>query len=97
MLSDQPTFTNSRNNWAHAAGLPDWSRCKLRQNLEHQLPVYEGANQTKKSNAVVMCFTDDETDRTEKIMKELGLADSKTVVLIDASRTNKPSGSVARG
>jgi DNA-binding Lrp family transcriptional regulator len=72
------------------------SNSKLRQNLEHQLPVYEEANQTKKSIAVVMCFTDDETSRTEQVVKELGLADSKNVVLIDASRTNKPSGSVAR-
>ncbi|WP_395026154.1 hypothetical protein [Comamonas odontotermitis] len=69
------------------------SNSKLRQNLENQVAVYEAANQTKQSIKVIMCFSDLELAKTLRILNELKLTDSKSVVIIDAGRENKPSAS----
>lgn len=69
------------------------SNSKLRQNLENQVAVYEAANQTKQSIKVIMCFSDVELTKTVRILNELELSGSKSVVIIDASRDNKPSAS----
>jgi hypothetical protein len=71
------------------------SNSKLKQNLENQVAVYEAANQTKQSIKVIMCFSDAEIEKTLKVLNELKLSDSRTIVLIDASRDNKPSASNA--
>ena len=72
------------------------SNSKLKQNLENQVAVYEAANQTKQSIKVIMCFSEIELVKTTRIMNELKLNDSKTVIVIDASRENKPSASNAK-
>ncbi len=69
------------------------SNSKLRQNLKHQVDVYEAANNTAKSIKVIMHFSDTEQNRTLEIMKDLGLSGRPDVVLIDASASNKPSAS----
>lgn len=66
---------------------------KLKQNLENQVAVYEAANQTKQSIKVIMCFSEIELVKTAKVLNELKLTDSKSIVVIDASRDNKPSAS----
>jgi hypothetical protein len=49
----------------------------------------------KRAIKVIMFFTADEEERVATIFGELGLSGSKDVVLIDARRDNKPSGSKA--
>lgn len=72
------------------------SNSKLKQNLEKQVEVYKSANQTNKSIKVILYFSEDEFDRVKKTMKDLELQEGKTLVLIDAQATNKPSGSNAK-
>lgn len=69
------------------------SNSKLRQNLKHQVDVYEAANNTSKSIKVIMHFTDSEATKTKDILRELGLSNRPDVVLIDANADNKPSAS----
>lgn len=68
------------------------SNTKLRQNLQHQVDVYEAANNTSKSIKAIMYFTETEFNKVQKILKELNLVGRREVVLIDA-RDNKPSAS----
>jgi len=72
------------------------SNSKLKQNLAKQVEIYKDANQTKKSIKVVLHFTDEEYTRVKKVMQELKIKEGDDFVLIDASRTNKPSGSKAK-
>ncbi|WP_316674836.1 hypothetical protein [uncultured Tolumonas sp.] len=65
---------------------------KLKQNLQNQVPVYEAANQTKKSIKVILYFTDSELLKLTKVFKELKLTEGDTLVTIDA-RPNKDSAS----
>jgi len=72
------------------------SNSKLKQNLENQVVVYEAANQTKQSIKVIMCFSETEITKITKILNELGLTGAKSIIVIDASRDNKPSASNAK-
>jgi hypothetical protein len=72
------------------------SNSKLKQNLAKQVEVYKEANQTKKAIKVVLHFTDEEYVKLKKIMRELDIKEDDEFVVIDASRTNKPSGSNAK-
>ena len=69
------------------------SNAKLKQNLAHQVKVYEAANDTTKSIKAIMYFTEAEFEKVRKILKELNLIGRKDVVLIDAREDNKPSAS----
>lgn len=71
------------------------SNAKLKQNLQHQVSIYEAANDTKKSIKAILHFTDSELKRVLKILNDLGLNGRRDVVLIDACRDNKPSASNA--
>lgn len=66
---------------------------KLKQNLANQVRIYENANQTKNSIKVILCFSQNEFEKVLKIMKELNLSEGKSLVLIDADKTNKQSAS----
>ena len=68
------------------------SNSKLRQNLKHQVGVYQKANDTASSIKVIMCFNDAEIEKTTKVLREIGLG-GPDVVVIDASNENKPSAS----
>ncbi|EII3728826.1 hypothetical protein [Vibrio cholerae] len=68
------------------------SNSKLKQNLKHQVEVYEAANQTKKSIKVILYFNDTELAKLSKVFKDLGLTEGDTLVTIDA-RPNKDSAS----
>jgi hypothetical protein len=71
------------------------SNSKLKQNLKNQLPVYEAANDTKRSIKAILFFSDAEFKKLHDILKELELLDRADIVLIDACSHNKPSGSNA--
>ncbi|MDT4967765.1 MAG: hypothetical protein QOJ64_2502, partial [Acidobacteriota bacterium] len=71
------------------------SNKKLKQNLQNQLPVYEAANETKKSVKVIVFFTAQEGDRLYSILEELDMLEAENIVAIDARNDNKPSGSKA--
>lgn len=69
------------------------SNSKLKQNLKHQVSVYEAANDTAKSIKAIMCFSETEYEKVQGILQELKLLDRRDVVLIDACDTNKKSAS----
>lgn len=65
---------------------------KLKQNLQHQVRVYEQANNTQQSMKVILYFSETEHDSVLRIMKELGLENDQNIILIDAC-DNKVSAS----
>lgn len=66
---------------------------KLKQNLAHQVPVYERAGNTEKSIKAICYFTEVELEKAKAVLKDLGLEDAPNIVLIDARNDNKPSAS----
>jgi hypothetical protein len=68
---------------------------RLRDNLQKQTKIYEKASDAKRSIKVILFFSLQERQRVEKILAELDLAQDESIVLIDARRDNKPSGSKA--
>ncbi len=71
------------------------SNSQLKRNLENQVEIYKKASDAKKSIKVILFFTENELDRVTQILRELGLSNNKDVILIDARKDNKPSGSKA--
>lgn len=71
------------------------SNSSLRRNLEKQVEVYAKASQTAKAIKVVLHFSDGELEKVMGILRDLKLQDREEIVLIDAGRDNKPSGSKA--
>lgn len=72
------------------------SNSKLKQNLKHQVGVYEAANDTAKSIKAILYFSESEFRKVQTTLTELGLNGRRDVVLIDACPTNKPSASNVR-
>jgi hypothetical protein len=68
---------------------------QLERNLKNQTPIYERASGAKRSIKVIVFFTAAERRRVEGILKKLQLVGDNDVVLIDARKDNKPSGSKA--
>lgn len=71
------------------------SNPRLNRNLDRQVAIYEKASDTKKSLKVIVYFSEKELERVEAILKDLGLENSNSIVLIDARSDNKPSASRA--
>ncbi|WP_288255147.1 hypothetical protein [uncultured Hydrogenophaga sp.] len=71
------------------------SNTSLEKNLRNQVAVYQKASNTKRALKVILHFSDSELDKVNRILKSLGLAGNPDVILIDASRANKPSASKA--
>ncbi|MCE1187631.1 MAG: hypothetical protein LWX56_00700 [Ignavibacteria bacterium] len=67
---------------------------KLKENLQHQVKIYEEANQTNNSIKVILYFDQTEYVRVQKILKELKLENDKNIVLIDASNNKKSASNV---
>jgi hypothetical protein len=57
---------------------------KLKQNLQHQVGVYEQANDTQQSMKVILYFSEAEYNTVVNILKELKLENSPNIILIDA-------------
>lgn len=72
------------------------SNSKLKQNLKHQVDVYEAANATSKSIKAILYFSESEFRKVQMTLTELGLTGRKDIVLIDACSTNKSSASNVR-
>lgn len=71
------------------------SNSQLKKNLQNQVPIYEAANETKKSIKVILYFSEQELKKVQKVLQELGLQEAKNIILIDARNDNKPSASTA--
>lgn len=69
---------------------------KLKTNLQNQVSIYEKANDTSSSITVILYFTDAEWTRIKKILKDLKLDTSMSIVLIDGRSDNKPSASTVK-
>lgn len=69
------------------------SNSSLRRNLEKQVEVYAKASQTEKAIKVILYFSDAELEKVTNALRELKLQDREDIVLIDAGRVNKTSGS----
>ncbi|MYM40175.1 hypothetical protein [Duganella qianjiadongensis] len=61
------------------------SNSKLKQNLKHQVGVYQAANNTSKSIKAILHFSQTEYLRVQNVLRDLGLSGRRDVVLIDAS------------
>jgi hypothetical protein len=67
----------------------------LERNLEKQTEIYERASDAQHGIKAIVYFTKEELGKVQRILKKLKLTDNRDVVLIDARRDNKPSGSKA--
>ena len=67
----------------------------LKKNLRNQVEVYQKANDIKSAIKVIMFFTEQEELNLKKVLKDLKISDSKNIILIDARKDNKESGSKA--
>lgn len=65
---------------------------KLKQNLQHQVNVYEEANDTNQSIKVILYFFESEYNSVLSTLKELKLENKTNIILIDACN-NKVSAS----
>ena len=72
------------------------SNSKLAQNLVKQVEIYKKAHDTDKAIKVILFFSAKEEAKTRNILSDLGLANEKYIVLIDARRNNKVSASKAK-
>lgn len=71
------------------------SNPQLTRNLQKQLEVYKKASDVERGYKVIFYFTRQELDRVNRILKELKMTDDPYVILVDARKDNKPSGSKA--
>lgn len=71
------------------------SNTQIKKNLANQVQVYEAANETNRSIKVILYFTAIEKAKVDRVLQELELTNAENVVLIDARRDNKQSGSKA--
>lgn len=69
---------------------------KLEMNLKNQVEIYKRANNTKSEIKVILFFNQTEKAKVEDILRKLRIKRSPNIVLIDASKDNKPSASKAR-
>lgn len=71
------------------------SNPQLKRNLQKQLEIYEKASDAEKGYKVIFYFTRQELNRVNRILKQLKMTSAPHVILIDACKDNKPSGSKA--
>jgi hypothetical protein len=69
---------------------------QLERNLEKQSPIYEKASDAKQTIKVIVYFSAEEKKRVDRILKRLKLTADRNVILVDARKDNKPSGSKAK-
>ncbi|RKF14231.1 hypothetical protein D6850_12810 [Roseovarius spongiae] len=68
---------------------------KLEMNLKKQTDIYQASSDAQRAIKAIVYFSYSQLTRVQRILKRLGLEDSKDIVLIDARKDNKPSGSKA--
>jgi hypothetical protein len=67
----------------------------LPRNLERQAELYQKASDARRAIKVILFFTPEEEHKTRMVLNNLGLLGHRDIVLIDARKDNKPSGSRA--
>jgi len=68
---------------------------QLKRNLQNQAEIYQKASDAPRTIKVIVYFALEDLKRVERILSELKLTGNRDVVLVDARRDNKPSGSKA--
>jgi hypothetical protein len=68
---------------------------QLKRNLEHQVETYQKASDAHRSIKVIVYRSAKELRKVQRILKDLKLLDKPDIILIDARKDNKPSGSKA--
>jgi len=71
------------------------SNSQLSRNLQKQLEIYKKASDAAKGYKVIFYFTKQELDKVQRTLKNLNMTDDSNVILVDARKDNKPSGSKA--
>ncbi|MDP1678053.1 MAG: hypothetical protein Q8L88_14445 [Bacteroidota bacterium] len=71
------------------------SNSQLKRNLEKQTAIYQKASDAKTVYKVILFFSASEERKIEKILNQLKIQNDKRIILIDARKDNKPSGSKA--
>lgn len=71
------------------------SNTQLERNLNNQVAIYEAANDTRSSVKVIICYTEKDHTRVQRILKKLKLEQEESIIVIDARSDNKPSASRA--
>jgi hypothetical protein len=71
------------------------SNSQLSRNLQKQLEVYKKASDAEKGYKVIFYFTKQELAKVERTLKDLNMTEDPFVILVDARKDNKPSGSKA--
>jgi hypothetical protein len=72
------------------------SNTQLKNNLKKQLELYQKASDAQHGIKAIIYFSEEDLDRVNRILTDLGMMGHKDVVLIDARADNKPSGSKIR-
>lgn len=89
-------FKASRNREKTLVEMKLAKNTKLEQNLARQAEIYQAASDAKQAIKAILYFTKSEFERVKAILRKLGLEENRDIVLIDARRDNKPSGSKAK-
>jgi hypothetical protein len=71
------------------------SNPQLKRNLKSQAEAYQKASDASTAYKVITFFSASEEKRVTKILNQLKLSSDKHIILIDARKDNKPSGSKA--
>ncbi len=71
------------------------SNSSLKRNLQKQVEVYKKASDAESGLKVILYFSQSELRRVQAVLKVLDLLNNEDIILIDARRDNKPSGSRA--
>ena len=71
------------------------SNTHLKRNLEKQAEIYQAASDAQAAVKVILCFSESEQAKVERILNDLGPSGNANVVLVDARSDNKPSASKA--
>lgn len=71
------------------------SNSQLSRNLQKQLEIYKKASDAEKGYKVIFYFSRQELNRVNGILKYLKMTNDPNVILVDARKDNKPSGSKA--
>ncbi len=71
------------------------SNKQLKRNLEKQAEIYMAASDANRAIKVIFYFSLEELLKTRRVLESLGIQDGPDIVLVDARRDNKPSGSKA--
>jgi hypothetical protein len=72
------------------------SNPQLERNLQNQAAIYQRASDAPKTIKVIFYFNRQELNRISNILRQLKLVGDQDIVLVDARRDNKPSGSKAK-